>query len=188
MTPAPDSATISGRDWRIRRSVPPGQTSGIEVTVERVVGQSVAIDDASRDGIARALFPGRAFDALSREAFAAVLSDTKLEPAVVERLQKIADAADAVAAEQARIEALDEEKAGIFEDQNRIRENLKSVGQSGDFGKSLVAKLQAQETRLAAIEADKSKARAAQAAARKTLEDLIGRSGEPTRFKTQQTF
>ena len=188
VTPAPDSATISGRDWRIRRSVPPGQTSGIEVTVERVVGQSVAIDDASRDGIARALFPGRAFDALSREAFAAVLSDTKLEPAVVERLQKIADAADAVAAEQARIEALDEEKAGIFEDQNRIRENLKSVGQSGDFGKSLVAKLQAQETRLAAIEADKSKARVAQAAARKTLEDLIGRSGEPTRFKTQQTF
>ena len=68
-----------------------------------------------------------------------MLSETKLDPAAVERLQKIADAAEAVAAEQARIEALDEEKTGIFEDQTRIRENLKSVGQSGDFGRSLVA-------------------------------------------------
>jgi hypothetical protein len=93
-----------------------------------------------------------------------------------------------VATAQHEIEALDAEKNEIFEDQTRIRENLKSVGQSGDFGKSLVAKLQAQESRLVAIEADKTKARAAQTAARKTLEDLIGRSGEPTRFKTQQTF
>lgn len=188
VAPKPEEATISGRDWRIRRSVAPGQTQAVEVTVERPLGQSVALNDVSREGLARILFPGRAFETLNRDAFAAVLTDTKLDPAAIERLQKIADAAEAVAAEQARIEALDEEKNGIFEDQNRVRENLKSVGQTGDFGRSLVVKLQTQETRLAAIEADKGKARAAQAAAKKTLEDLIGRSGEPTRFKTQQTF
>jgi hypothetical protein len=188
VTPKPEEATISGRDWRIRRSIAPGQTQAVEVTVERPLGQTVALNDVSRAGLARILFPGRSFETLGRDAFAAVLTDTKLEPAAIERLQKIADAAEAVATAQHEIEALDAEKNEIFEDQTRIRENLKSVGQSGDFGKSLVAKLQAQESRLVAIEADKTKARAAQTAARKTLEDLIGRSGEPTRFKTQQTF
>jgi hypothetical protein len=188
VAPKPNEATLSGRDWRIRRSIAPGQTQAIEVTIERPIGQSVQIADASRAGIAQLLFPGRPFETLTREAFAAVLSETKLEPAAVERLQKIADAAEAVAAEQAKIETLDQEKAEIFEDQTRVRENLKSVGQTGDFGKSLIAKLQTQETRLSAIETDKGKARAQQGAAKRTLEELIGRAGAAFRFSTGQTF
>lgn len=188
VTPKPEDATISGRDWRIRRSLAPGQTQAIEVTVERPLGQSVAMNDVSRAGLAGIFFPGRHFDALGRDAFAAVLSETKLDSAAIERLQKIADAAEAVASEQQKLDALARERREIFEDQDRIRANLNAVSASGDFGRSLVAKMQTQETRLAVIEADTTKSRAAQAAARKTLEDLIGRSGEPTRFKTQQTF
>lgn len=188
ISPKPEDATISGRDWRIRRSIAPGQSVGIEVTVERSLGQSVQIADTSRAGIAQLLFPGRHYEPLTRDAFAAVLSETQLEPAAIERLQKIADAAEAVAAEQARIEALDQEKGEIFGDQTRIRENLRSVGQTGDFGRSLVAKLQAQEQRLVALEADKSKARAALAAAKKTLDDLIGRSGPALRYSSGQKF
>jgi hypothetical protein len=188
VAPKPDEAALSGRDWRIKRSVKPGETLAIDVTFERPIGQTVAIADASREGIARLLFPDQNFETMTRDSFAAVLSDTKLEPAAVERLQKIADAAEVVGAERRKVEALDEERGEIVADQERIRENLKSVGSGGDFGRSLVSKLQAQETRLGAIEAEKGKARAAMATAQKVLDDLIGKAGAETRFRTKQTF
>lgn len=188
IAPKPDEATLSGPDWRLRRSLPPGQTTTIEVTVESPRGQVVSVEDASRLSLARVLLPGVAFETMDRGAFAAALAQTKLPAAAVERLQKIADAGEAVAAEQAKLDALEQERGAIFADQERLRANLQSVGQQSDFGRSLVAKLQAQETRLNAIESETTKAQAAQAAARKTLEDLVGRAGAPARFTSGQTF
>lgn len=188
VSPKPEEATLAGQDWRLRRSLPPGQTTTIEVTVESPRGQVVSIEDASRLSLARALLPGVAFETMDRSAFAAALAQTKLPAAAVERLQKIADAAEAVAAEQSRIEALEQERGAIFADQERLRANLSSVGQQSDFGRSLVAKLQSQETRLNVIDGETTKAQAAQAAARKTLEDLVGRAGAAARFTSGQTF
>jgi hypothetical protein len=173
VSPKLEDAVISGRDWRMKRALAPGQTQAFEIVTERPMGETVAVSDATREAVLRLVFPGRTFETTTKDAFAAALSETKLSPQTIERLQKLGDAAEAVASENAKIEALDEERAGIVSDQERIRENLKTVGLTGDFGKSLVAKLRDQEARLVAISSEKAKAAAARDAARNALNALV---------------
>jgi len=67
---------------------------------------------------------------------------------------------------------LDSERKKITEDQDRIRENLKSVGQGQDLGKRYVDILKGQEDRLAAIAKQDRDAEADIAAKRKNAEDV----------------
>jgi chromosome segregation ATPase len=63
----------------------------------------------------------------------------------------------AVNTTQNRIGVLDQEKAAITEDQNRIRQNIGSVSRDTELYKRYTTKLNEQETRLEAIRDERQK-------------------------------
>jgi FtsZ-binding cell division protein ZapB len=78
----------------------------------------------------------------------------------------------------ARIRALEQERTRLFEDQERLRENLKALGRSSEE-RSLVQRytrqLEQQEGRLEALDAEMATAREARERADQELRALIGK-------------
>ena len=70
---------------------------------------------------------------------------------VVDAVKKAADMQAAINGTQTRINQLDQEKAGIDADQNRIRQNMGTVSRDTDLYRRYAGKLNDQETRLEAI-------------------------------------
>ncbi len=67
---------------------------------------------------------------------------------VVDAVKKAADMQAAINGTQNRINQLDQEKAGIDADQNRLRQNMNSVARDTDLYRRYTGKLNEQETRL----------------------------------------
>jgi hypothetical protein len=183
-SPRLSQASLVSNAWRLSSEVAPGKTEILEVSVDRPIGQSVAIGSLSRGSLAQFLEIDDREIGSGHAGFAALLSQIGVDEAMKDRLEKIADAADVL--EDAN--SLEERKA-IVTDQARLRENLRVAPAGSDLAKVATHKLLDQEAQLERIDAETKSATDAQAAARATLEELAGKAAaRELRFKNAATL
>jgi hypothetical protein len=130
----------TARRLRYRVVAPKGKTTKATLTREHTDYQMVSLTSLAPDRILATV------SGLQNETGALKEAITKLS-AVVGDITKA----------NARKRELESEKKKIGDDQERIRKNLASVGQSSDLGRRYLDTLKAQEDRLAAIAAEEKK-------------------------------
>ncbi len=140
--PAGDTKDVEETATRLRYRVvaPKGKTTKATLTREHTDYQMVSLTSLAPDRILATV------SGLQNETGALKEAITKLG-AVVGDITKA----------NARKRELESEKKKIGDDQERIRKNLASVGQSSDLGRRYLDTLKAQEDRLAAIAAEEKK-------------------------------
>ena len=187
--PPASEAALAENAWRMTREVAPGKTEVLEVSVDRLVDQAVAIGGLSRAGMEQALAADGRELGQGKAGFVALLTQIGIDPAMRDRLQKLAEAADALEDANRRIAKLAEDREAIVADQERLRANLSAAPAGSDLAKLATRKLLAQEAQIDSIEAEKKAAANAVDAARSQLEELAGRAAaQELRYKNKATL
>jgi hypothetical protein len=135
--PASEMSGVEETPTRFRYAVaaPMGQTTKATLVLERMENQTVVLTTlAAEDILAR-------IRALQNES--PILRDT------VARLAAIVNDINKSRSQRTQFEA---ERKKIVDDQNRLRQNLQSVGQGSDLGRRYLDTLKSQEDRLAEID------------------------------------
>jgi hypothetical protein len=140
--PAGDAKEVEETATRLRYRVvaPKGKTTKATLTREHTDYQTVSLTSLAPDRILATV------SGLQNETGALKEAITKLGVVVGD-----------ITKANARKRELESEKKKIGDDQERIRKNLASVGQSSDLGRRYLDTLKAQEDRLAAIAAEEKK-------------------------------
>lgn len=113
---------------------------------------------------------------ITSEQIAFFLQQQSINPEVEAALRKIVEQKNRVAALEAQATKLDEEKEKIFDDQQRVRENLKALKGSAEeraLTQRYMQQLNDQETRLHEIERESESVAAKKDAEQETLDDMI---------------
>jgi hypothetical protein len=152
----PDETTPS---WlRFRVSVPAKQSAKLAVTEARPQESTFQVSNVSDEQIA--LF----------------LRQKSITPEVEAALRRILEQKNRVAALQAEKEQADEQMSGIYDDQERLRENMKALKGSAEE-KALLQRytrlLDEQENRLDALKKEIAELEARRAAAQAELDKMI---------------
>ncbi len=154
--PEPGEVDVTATHYRVRVEVPAGESVTQRVILERPNVQTVALANLGVDQLA-------AYASQSR----------RIEPDVARALERMAEMRrDIDTAEQA-IRRLDEQRQRMFQDQDRIRNNLRSVPFDSDLGQRYRRNLRVQEDRLDALNAEREGQEQALNAARQKLESFI---------------
>jgi hypothetical protein len=109
---------------------------------------------------------------VSAEQISFWLEERTIDPDVERVLRQVVSKRDEMEAVRREMQARDSEQASIFNDQQRLRENLSKLGDSSEekgLRRRYVAELERQETRLEAIRAERAKL---EATFRKLQEEL----------------
>lgn len=99
--------------------------------------------------------------------------DGKASPAVVDMFKKAAAMKAAADDTRNQIARLDQERSAISEDQNRIRQNIGSVGRDTELYRRYTSKLNEQETRLEQIREAREKAQSTLLAQENELREFL---------------
>jgi hypothetical protein len=152
-----DAAGIETTPTRYRYTVaaPKGKTTAASLTLERIENASVLLATLAAE------------DILARVR--GLQNETEAFKTTVAKLSSIVNDINKAKAQRTQLDA---ERKKIAEDQARIRENLKSVGQGNDLGKRYIDSLKSQEDRLAAIAREDRDLEADIATKRKNAEDV----------------
>ncbi len=140
---------------RFKVAAPKGKTTKVTLAREHIDQQSITLGDLDADGL-----------------LTTVSGLENGTPALKEAVAKLGALVAAMNDAKARREKLEAETAKITEDQNRLRENLKSVGQGSDLGRRYLDKLRAQEDRIAAIATEDEALEKLTAAKQKSAQEL----------------
>jgi len=135
-TPAADAGEVETTPTKLRWHVKAtkGETAKAEVALERTDQQTVTLSTlAAEDILARVR-------GLNNEG-----------PALKEAVARLAEVVADITKAKARKGEIDTERKKIAEDQERIRQNLASAGQSSDLGRRYLDMLRQQEDRLAEL-------------------------------------
>jgi hypothetical protein len=155
-TPKPDGK--SARYYRFRVPLDPHQTTEVAVTERRVFVDSYVLQNFTRPDLE--LFIARGYiDAPTRAA-----------------LEKLIDIKDRIAANEARLRAINNEAAEITADQSRLRENIKALTATTEAKQLIsryVTKADTQESRLEQLEKDRRAALEDQARLQAELNSAI---------------
>ncbi len=150
----PNIGQIEGK-YRIPYDLKGGETQSLEVVQEQVVKQELELADGDEDRIV--LFAkAREFDQKTRDA-----------------LNRIIQLQNAVKNAEKRVEQGEAQRNRIAQEQQRIRENLRSVPQNSDLHRRYIATLDRQETELEGLNRQRAAAEQAVEAARNQLEAYI---------------
>ena len=137
-TPKPDGK--SARYYRFRVPLDPHQTAEVAVTERREFVDSYVLQNFTRQDLE--LFIARGYlDAPTRAA-----------------LEKLIDIKTRIAANEARLQAINSEAGEIAQDQARLRENIKALSATAEAKQLIaryVAKADTQESRLEQLEKDR---------------------------------
>jgi septal ring factor EnvC (AmiA/AmiB activator) len=152
-----DAANVETTPTRYRYTVaaPKGKTTAASLTLERIENASVLLTTLAAE------------DILARVR--GLQNESEAFKTTVARLSSIVNDINKAKAQRTQLDA---ERKKIAEDQARIRENLKSVGQGNDLGKRYIDSLKSQEDRLAAIAREDRDLEADIATKRKNAEDV----------------
>ncbi len=151
-TPTPAETTIG--EYRFRVEAAPGITTDFVVQEESARQTTYALSNLSSDQIAL------------------WLQERTIDPEIERVLRQIVAKRGEVDALRREIQSRDAERANIFNDQGRLRENLGKLGDSSEekgLRRRYVAELEGQENRLDAIRAERAKL---EAELRKLQEEL----------------
>jgi hypothetical protein len=105
--------------------------------------------------------------------FEMYLRTGKISGAVQTAYQRMAQLRRELAGANDRVEGFERERAEITQEQNRIRENIRTVDRSGEYGTRLIKKLNEQETRLERLDGDLAAARKQANDAERALNDFV---------------
>jgi len=152
-----DAQNVETTPTRYRYTVaaPKGKTATASLTVERIDSESILLTTLAAEEI------------LAR--IRGLQNESEAFKTTVAKLSSIVSDINKATSQRTQ---LDSERKKITEDQDRIRENLKSVGQGQDLGKRYIDILKGQEDRLAAIAKQDRDLEADIAAKRKNAEDV----------------
>jgi hypothetical protein len=154
--PKPEDASISGRTYRLRFDVEPGQSRQFKGVLERPTIEAIDIAQVTSDRIQ-----------------ALMVASSGINDEIRQRLAVVAEAAKASDEAKAEISRLEEQRKGITDDQSRLRENLKSAPAGSDLARLYSQKMLAQEKALDEADDAIKQARARYEAARKLLADRV---------------
>ncbi len=154
---SPDTRNIqlSGDYYRIPVSLKGGEQKSVKVVLERPVAQSV--------GLAK----------ITDAQFNAFVSDGKLEPSLVTTLKKIRDLKSNVDQAERDMTTLGANRKSLFEDQERLRQNLASVSGDSNLYQRYTRKLAEQEDKIDQLESKISASQNRLETARQALNDYI---------------
>jgi hypothetical protein len=155
-TPPPDETTADV--YRFREAVDPKSTFAFTVRETRPIQFTFALSSVTPDQIL----------VFQRQ--------NSLNPALLDALHKILDQKSKIAALDSQIEALDTEKSGIYDDQQRLRENLKALKGSQEeraLTQRYTTQLNDQENRLADIDKQSKTLTAQRDALQSDLDKMI---------------
>jgi hypothetical protein len=155
--PAPIESTASAHRFRVNV----GLRSSAELTVrtQKPEQSTIAIDSR-----------------LSRDQLAVWLRERRMDTALEQAVAPVIAAFEAVQRLADRAARIDDEVERIFADQERVRENLGTLGQGPDESAlrlRYVQRLEQQEQRLDTLRAEKTQVETAQDEARRRVELLV---------------
>ncbi|HEX2891024.1 hypothetical protein, partial [Vineibacter terrae] len=154
----PNIGQVGGK-YRIPFDLKGGETQTFEAVQEKVVQQTLALIDGSEDRIAY-FAKAAAFDQKTRDA-----------------LSRIVQLQGAVKAAEKKVEQGEAQRTRIAQEQQRIRDNLRSVPANSDLQRRYLATLDRQETELEALAKQRADAEKAVDAARAALQAFIATLG-----------
>ncbi len=135
VSPDPKDVEVTADRYRLRVAVKAGEKKTLPVRLESQIWQSVGIDSLpAEDLLAYATSRGR------------------LDPAMRRVFEKLAGIRREMDGLDQQIRMLEQERRTIFQDQERVRENLKSLAGKSDVQQKYLEKLNDQEDRIATID------------------------------------
>lgn len=138
--PDPKEVEVTDTHYRIKVKVKAGEKKIFPVVLENLMWQSWGIDGMATEQLLAYARSTSNLDAETKKVF--------------ERLAAMRREMDAI---DQQIYALDNERNTIFNDQSRVRENLKSLGGKSDIQQKYLKKLEEQEDRIQSIDEEKEK-------------------------------
>lgn len=156
VSPDPKSVEVTDTHYRVRVSVKGGETKVLPVALESDSWQSYGIDGMPTDALMAYATTQGDLDAPTRKAF--------------EHLAQLRREIDAI---DQQVMQLEQQRQSIFEDQERVRENLKSLKSKSDVQEKYLEKLNAQEDSIAKINAAREKLDQQRAARQAELQKAV---------------
>ena len=141
--------------YRFEVVLEPGQAADLDVEIERIDRTTLGVTS------------------IPVETLLAYSKNGKVSGDVVAAVQRAMDLQAQINAIESRIRRLEEERQSIFNDQNRIRANMNSVGRNSELWARYSKKLSEQETRLERIIEALDAAQQELMTARRTLNDYL---------------
>lgn len=135
--PSPKEAEVTETHYRFKVQVAKGETKAFRTVLENQLWQSYGIDDLPVDRL---------------EAWAA---GGELSPAARKAFTELAAARRALDAIDTKIGALEQKRDALFRDQERIRENLRSLTAKSDVQQKYLDKLSAQEDEVGKLDRER---------------------------------
>jgi hypothetical protein len=156
ITPDPKDAETTDTHYRIRVTLKAGETKTETVVLERQLWQTYALADLSLYDL---------------QSFAAARG--KLDAGTRKVFVKLAELRRAIDAIDQQVNELDRRRNAIFQDQERVRQNLEALSEKSDVKDKYLDKLNAQEDEIGSIDKQKDKLAAERAERLKALQDEI---------------
>lgn len=156
VSPDPKSVEVTDTHYRVRVTVKGGETKVIPVALESDSWQSYSIDGMPTDALMAYATTQGDLDAATRKAF--------------EHLAQLRRELDVI---DQQVMQLEQQRQAIFEDQERVRENLKSLKSKSDVQEKYLEKLNAQEDNIAKIDAQRENLNQQRAAKQAELQKAV---------------
>ena len=136
--PDPKDVEVTDTHYRIKTAVKAGETKELHVVLESQLWQSYSIVDMPVD-----------------QLLAYASTRGTLTPAVRKAFTELADLRRALDETDQKIADVDEKKENIFQDQERVRENLKSLNTKSEVQQKYLDKLNVQEDQVSKLDQQK---------------------------------
>ncbi|MDI1228010.1 MAG: DUF4139 domain-containing protein [bacterium] len=158
VTPDPKATEVSGERYRIRVEVKAGEKAVVPVKLENTAWQSYSLDSLNADYLMTFAGKRGQLDAGARKQFETLAAKRREMEAI-----------------DIKINELDQRRNQIFNDQERIRENLQSLTEKSEVKQKYLNKLNEQEDKIAGIDAEKESLSAQRLQRQQELAELIAK-------------
>lgn len=158
VTPDPKTTEVSGERYRIRVEVKAGDKAVVPVKLENTAWQSYSLDTLNADYLLTFAGKRGQLDADARKQFETLAAKRREMEAI-----------------DIKINEIEQRRNQIFNDQERIRENLQSLTEKSEVKQKYLNKLNEQEDKIAGIDAEKEKLAAERILKQQELAELIAK-------------
>ena len=154
--PNPKTVELTANAYRIPYTVPAGGSGALVVVEEQPIEETIRITD------------------LDDNRLGTLVSSTELDPKLRQVLGEVSSRRQGVARQRAELNRLKEERGQLVEDERRVRENLRVLGNEAAMKKRLLDKFNETQTAIDTVSAAQVKTSEALAAAEKDLAAYVG--------------
>jgi hypothetical protein len=155
-SPDPKNVELTANAYRIPYTVPAGGTGTLSVVEEQPIEETIRITD------------------LDDNRLGVLVSSAELDPKLRQALTEVASRRQGVARQRAELNRLKEERGQLVEDERRVRENLRVLGNEAAMKKRLLDKFNEVQAAIETVSAAQVKTSEALAAAEKELAAYVG--------------